>query len=153
MFEGHIHSGAFSVFSMPFGPERNDCEEDVAPASDRLDPTRVLVAPAVPEQVGGAIPGGPCGSGAECETPMGTCSTKQANQPTRSTPSTSQSGYEMEIGANIGVAHGGDGLDGSVEALEPRDLGVDGLNYDTGDDGIAAADWLDVTHAMLDAVD
>ena len=139
---------------MPLGPERKDCEDDVSPASDRQDATEVLVAPANPDQMLGPIRGGPCGSGTEYETPTGTCSTKQANQPTRSATSTSQFRYDMGMGANMSVARGCDVLDGLVEALEPREsVVVDGPKYETGDDCIAAADWLDTTHAMLGAVE
>ena len=150
MFERHIQSGAFSVFSVPLGPERKDCEDDVSPASNRQDPVRVFSTAADVEQMGGGVPAGPCGSGAECETPTVICSTKRANQPTRSAPSAS---HEMGMGTNIAVARSVNRLDGSVEALEPRDWGVDGINYETVDDGIAAADWLDVTHSMLGAMD
>ena len=124
----------------------------MSPASNRQDPVRVFSTAADVEQMGGGIPADPCGSGAESETPTGTCSTKPANQPTRSAPSAS---HEMGMGANIAVARRVDRLDGSaeVEALEPQDLGVDGINYETVDDGIAAADWLDVTHSMLGAID
>lgn len=149
-----ISGGHFSVFSTPLGPERKDGEADEPFASDnKQNHAGGLVAAVVPEEPWAPIPVGPC-SGAELETPTGTCSTKPVNQPAISRPSASQPRRELETRPSVGMTHSGDGLDGLVEAPESRDLGlVNGLTYETGDAGIAAANWLDVTHAMLGAID
>ena len=101
-----------------------------------------------------SIPIGPCGSGAELfETVAGTCPPTKVGRAASSAHFSSQPCDEQEIGPGIGVAHsGGGGLDGESGAPE---LGlIDGLNDETtGDDDVVAADWLDVTLAMLGAVE
>lgn len=56
-------------------------------------------------------------------------------------------------GCDVGVSSGfvAPVPDMSLRSLELREVG--GTAQETGDDGIAAADWLDVAHAMLKAFD
>lgn len=114
-----------------------------------------MAAAVSPEETRDVIPTGPCGNAAEREPPTGALSTKQGNQAARPGTSARQPRDELEMRPKTGVARGGDGLDWLVEGLGIPEFGAgyDGLSHGTRDDGIAAADWLDVTHAMLGVFD
>lgn len=141
------------MFSAPSGPEGMI---DEWLAFDEQNHAGVLVAEVVPTETGGPIPVVACSSGVELGTCMDTCLSTQVNQPARSAPSASHSHHGLEMGPKVGVfssIHAGvtlcvDGLAGLGD--DAPDIGCE---YETGDDGIATEDWLDVTHAMLDAIE
>lgn len=134
-----------SAFSTPLGIERKHGEVDLSLASDGQNRAQAVFAGDFPEDTAGPTPVGPCGSGAEREAATGACSTTQANQPARSSPSACHSRHEINVGPSVAVAGGMDGLGASVDAPDTE------FNDETG--GIAGANWLDVTHAMLGAID
>lgn len=136
------------VFSTPLFPESKNREVDASLAFDGKNQARVLAAGVVPEETGDSILVAPCSSGSELETQTGACATKQAEQLSASSASSASHPHdELEVGCNMGVTHGRDGLDSLVEASDMK------FNDETGNCGITAADWLDVTHAMLCAID
>lgn len=131
------------MFSTPLDKERKDEEVDISLALDGQDNAAgALEAAIVPGEMGAAVLVGPCSSGDELETATG-------NQPAMPSPSTHQPWIESEMGPNVGVAcvRSRCGLDASVDALDM------GPEDEAGDGGVAAKNWLDVTHAMLGAID
>lgn len=143
--EGVIAGGALSVFSAPLGPERNGCELGVS--FDEQNHAGALVAGVVLEEMEGPITVDSCSRGGEFETAAGTCVTKQANQPAKSAPFASHPHHELEVVSSMGVANSRGGLDVLVDTPDTE------FKDEIGDAGIAMADWLDVTHAMLGALD
>lgn len=156
-FEGLIASGAFSVFSTPLGcPGGKECEPNAPLACNGRNHSGVSMAAAVVSgEVRDSIPVGPCSRGADLETATGARSTKQVARAARPAPPASHPRSEEEMGPSLGATHNcGGGLDGLIGSPESREFGVvDGFDEETGDDGVDAADWLDVTHAMLGAID
>lgn len=130
------------MFSAQLVKERKDDEVDASLALDGQNNAGVLEEGVVLEEMWGRpIPLSPCSSGGELETASSACSIEQAHQPAW------HPHIELEMGLNVGVSCSWDGLDSSVGApqLEFKD--------ETGDGGITEANWLDVTHAMLCAID
>lgn len=169
--ECFIMREGLSVFSAPSEQARDSC-----PGNKPIDfdGQQQRSARLIPEEgmAGPPIPVAACNGRTDVETPADACSTSpqpaQVDWPARpSAPPASHPHGELETipdtdvvpdTSSKGVMHGKGGLDGLGDppdmAMVSRGLSeVDGLQYATGGDGIAAADWLDVTHAMLSAID
>ncbi|CAM9247501.1 unnamed protein product [Ectocarpus fasciculatus] len=177
--EGFIASRAVSVFSTPpYCTSNNDdlqhprCEENNLQVVDEERHDSMVSAGVIPENATGAIMIAPCTKG---DRPMAsTTSSWESNQepapqlspPTG--PSLCPSHLHCEsvrggagasdtdvlnsavVGCGGGVVSGSIGPVPDMSLISPLLGGVDG-GTEIGDDAIAAADWLDVTHAMLDA--
>lgn len=147
---------AFSVFSIPLGPEGEECEASMPLSCSERNHSGASVAAVFAEEMRDPIPVGSCAGEAELsETATGPCPSAQVDRAARPAPFAPHPRDGQEIGPDIGLTHSGGGqLIGLIGAPELQEFGgVDGLNDDAGDDGVAAADWFDVTLAMLGAVD
>ncbi|CAM9737968.1 unnamed protein product [Ectocarpus fasciculatus] len=178
-FEGIIANQALGVFSTPShcasnnaGVQQPHCKEDDLQVVNRGHYGGIVAVGVIPENATGSIMDAPCSNG---DRPTASTSSWELNQdptPQMSPPvarrlSTSQvhcephgraaGGTDVYSGAVEGC---GDGVVSGLVAPVPDlplglpELGqVDGVPEETGDDTLATADWLDVTHAMLDAID
>eukprot|EP00752_Nemacystus_decipiens_P010138 g9034.t1 len=145
--EGVIESGALSAFSAPVSKEHADGEAIVSLGFDGQNHHEVLVEGVFLEETEGPILAGPCCSVEEAGAAVGAHSTTQANHCAESSPSAFHSFEESGIGPNMGVTCCRHVLDAAVDAS-----GMDSKDEMGGDECIAAADWVETTHAMLGAV-
>ncbi|CAN0140050.1 unnamed protein product, partial [Ectocarpus sp. 12 AP-2014] len=178
-FEGVIASQALSVFSTPplcarncAGSQGTQCEEDYLQAAEEEYHTGIVSAGVIPENATGTMMDAPCSNR---DKPMSSTSSWESDQE----PAPQMS---LPIGPSLstlhvhccepdrGAASGTDVCSGAVEGCGggvvsglvtpvpdmflrlPELAQEDGVPDDTGDDTIASADWLDVTHALLGAV-
>eukprot|EP00752_Nemacystus_decipiens_P011601 g10302.t1 len=158
-FEGLITGGFFSVFSAPLDAEGKERGANAPLAYSEGNHFGVSMTPGAPEEIRDPISVGPHGGGAELSE---TAANSPSSEVGRATLSAPQHCDEQEIGpekSELGqLTRGGyGGSDDLIGAPEPRDVGMvvfGALNDETGDGGVTAADWLDVTLAMLgDATD
>ncbi|CBN75414.1 expressed unknown protein [Ectocarpus siliculosus] len=179
-FEGIIASRARNLFPAPSDctsnntdQQQTNCTEDYLEVVDEEHDGSIISAGVIPEKAIGSIMDAPCSNG---DKPMASTSLWELNQepapqmgpPVGPSLSTSHvhccgpdtgggSGTDIYSGAVEGC--GGGVLAGLVAPVPDMSLRlpeltqVDGVPEETGDDTIAAADWLDVTHAMLGAFD
>lgn len=124
-----------------------------------------------PEGMAGSVPvAASCSSGGaetDLETSVGSCSTDQssmhADQSDWSAPSLSRFLWDAEEATpdadgipttTKGMMHGKGRLGGLGDVPDMRGLSdMGGLQFAAGDADVAAPDWLDVTTAMLSAID
>lgn len=179
LIAGVIASESLSAFTTPPDCSRNTAglqqthlkEEDV-PVVDEEHHCGIVWAGVTPEVVSGSIMDALCSHG---DNPMASTSwwewnherAPQTNPPARLSPSTPPV-HRRESGT--GGIHGTDLFSNAVEGCgadvfsgvvaQFPDIGftspelreVDGATQETVDDAIAVKDWLDATHAMLDAI-
>ncbi|CAM9167230.1 unnamed protein product [Ectocarpus fasciculatus] len=164
---GIIASESLSVFSTPRGCCGNLKEED-GPAVDEQHHSGIVWAGVTPENMSVSIMDALASNGIK---PMTSTSSSEWNHeyvplttpPARSSPSTP---HDDRRESGKGETHGTDLISDAVEGVfsgvvdQFSDIGftspelreVDGATQETVDDAIAVADWLDATHAMLDAI-
>ncbi|CAM9440234.1 unnamed protein product [Ectocarpus fasciculatus] len=173
--EGVIGSQAMSVFSTPPHCTSNctgsqpECEQDDSQVGhEEHHNSSIGSVGAVPENATGATMGAPCSTGDKPKASTSSWELNQASSPRTGPPdgpSVSASHLHCEFargGASDTDFHSGAvvGCSGSVDsglvgqvpgisATSPLLGDVDG-GSEMWDDPIAAADWLDVTHGMLD---
>ncbi|CAN0123820.1 unnamed protein product [Ectocarpus sp. 6 AP-2014] len=178
-FEGIIASQARSIFPAPSdctsnntGLQQTHCTEDNLEVADEDHDGGIVSAGVIPGNAIGSIMAAPCSNG---DKPMSSTSSWELNQePTPQIgppvgPSLSTSHVHCEPGRE--AASGPDACSGAVEECSggvlsglvtpvpdvslrlPELRQADGVPEDTGEDTIATADWLDVTHAMLGEID
>ncbi|CAM9364984.1 unnamed protein product [Ectocarpus fasciculatus] len=167
LVEGIIASESLSVFSTPRGCCGNLKEED-GPAVDEQHHSGIVWAGVTPENMSVSIMDALASNGIK---PMTSTSSSEWNHeyvplttpPARSSPSTP---HDDRRESGKGETHGTDLISDAVEGVfsgvvdQFSDIGftspelreVDGATQETVDDAIAVADWLDATHAMLDAI-
>ncbi|CAM9576285.1 unnamed protein product [Ectocarpus fasciculatus] len=176
--EGLIASQAMSVFSTPPHSTSNctgshpECEQgDSQVVHEEYHTSSIGSVGATPENATGSTIVAPCSTGDKPKASTSSWELNQASTPQTGPPdgpSLSASHLHCEFarggasdtdaysGAVVGCGGGVDsGLVGRVPGMSVTSplLGdVDGAS-EMGDDTIAAADWLDVTHGMLDATD
>ncbi|CAM9627688.1 unnamed protein product [Ectocarpus sp. 12 AP-2014] len=176
--EGVIASKAVSVFSTPLycssncvGPQTT-CKREVSPIVVEEHHDSMVSVGVIPENATGAMMVAPFSNG---DKPMASTSWWELNQepvPQMSPPagpslfSADLHGELFREGASDTDVYGG-AVEGCGVGVVPDLAGqvpdmsltspllgvVDGGTEEIGDDTVAAADWLDVTHAMLDATD
>ncbi|CAN0123755.1 unnamed protein product [Ectocarpus sp. 6 AP-2014] len=178
-FEGIVASQARSIFPAPSdctsnntGLQQTHCTEDSLEVVDGDHDGGIVSAGVIPEKAIGSMMDAPCSNG---DKPMASTSSWELNQqpaPQMGPPvGPSLSTSHVHCGPDTGAASGTDIYSGAVEGCGggvlsglvapdpdmflrlPELTQVDGVVEETGDDTIAAADWLDVTHAMLGAID
>ncbi|CAN0026666.1 unnamed protein product [Ectocarpus sp. 4 AP-2014] len=179
-FEGIIASRARRIFPAPSdctstntGLQHTHCREDYLEVVDEEHDGGIVPAGVIPENAIDSIMDAPCSNG---DKPMASTRSWELNQepppqespPVGPTLSTSRVHCcEPDRGAASGThvcsdaveGYGGGVLSGLVASVPNRSLRlpeltqVDGVPEETWDDAIAAGDWLDVTHAMLGAID
>ncbi|CAM9311543.1 unnamed protein product [Ectocarpus sp. 12 AP-2014] len=178
-FDGIIASQAFSVFSTPpdctsnyVGLQHTHCEEEDVPVVDEERDGSIAWAGATPGEVAGSVVGAPCPNGVK---PMASTSWWALNQepapqtspPAGSSPSPSHLHREPGRGGASGTAVFNSAVEGccggalsglmgqapgmSLAWQELRD--ANSVPEENGDETIAEADWLDVSRAMLGAID
>ncbi|CAM9272842.1 unnamed protein product [Ectocarpus sp. 12 AP-2014] len=175
-FEGIIASQALSVFATPplcasncAGSQGTQCEEDNLQAAEEEYHTNIVSAGVIPENATGTMTDAPCSNGDNTSSwELDQEPAPQMSPPIGPRLSTSHvhccepdrgaaSGTDVCSGAVEGC--GGGVVSGLVAPVPdvflrlPELAQEDGVPEDTGDDTIASADWLDVTHALLGAVD
>ncbi|CAN0124148.1 unnamed protein product [Ectocarpus sp. 6 AP-2014] len=178
LIEGMIASQALSVFSAPTHStsnctdSQNECEEAGLQFVDEEQDSSMVSVGATPEVATGSIMDAPCTNGDKPMTSTYSWELNQEPMPRTSPtvgPSLSpshlhckpvrggESGTDVLNSALVGCGGGVlPGLVGQVPDMSltsPLSGDIDGARDEMWDDTIAAADWLDVTHAMLDATD
>ncbi|CAM9567655.1 unnamed protein product [Ectocarpus fasciculatus] len=177
--EGILANHALGVFSAPSdctsqnaGLQESHCKEDNLQVVDEEHRSGIVSGGFISDNATGSIMGAPCSNG---DKPIASTSLWELNQepaPQASQaaePSSSHSYIHCE--PDRGAASGNDGYGGAVEGcggdvvsglvapvpdmsfrlVDLRQVG--GPPEEAGDDAISTADWLDVTHAMLAAID
>ncbi|CBN75415.1 expressed unknown protein [Ectocarpus siliculosus] len=178
-FEGIIASQARSIFPAPSNCSSNNtdlqqthCTEDSLEVADEDHDGGIVSAGVIPENAIGSIMAAPCSNG---DKPMASTSSWELNQepalPMSPPVGPSLSTSHVHCEPDRGAASGPDACSGAVEGCGggvlsglvapvpdvslrlPELRQADGVPEDPGEDTIATADWLDVTHAMLGAID
>lgn len=143
--------------STPLDPEY-DCDEKKPPGLDGHVQTGVT-SPGIASEAIESTPIGPCGSRTEFAT-MKACKGTETSEYHTNPHCGSDRMLEADA-VNIGgkgVMRGDSGISGSGASdttLEMPNIfsDTDGPTVDLEEDSIAAADWLDVSQAMLDPID
>ncbi|CAM9343803.1 unnamed protein product [Ectocarpus sp. 12 AP-2014] len=174
-FEGSIASQARSIFPTPSdyssnntGLQRTHCSKDYLEVVDEDHDGGIVPAGVNPENATGSMMDAPCSNGEKLMSVTSSWELDQEPAPQMGSPvgqslSTSHAHCEPDRGAAsdadayTGAVEGGGGgvVSGLVDPVPDMSLRlpeltqVDGVPEETGDDTIATADWLDVTHAML----
>ncbi|CAN0270947.1 unnamed protein product [Ectocarpus sp. 12 AP-2014] len=178
-FEGIIASQARSIFLAPsdctsnnIGLQQTHGTDDYLEIVDEEHDGGIVSAGVIPENAIGSMVDAPCSNG---DKPMTSISSWELNQepaPQMGPPvGPSLSTSHVRCGPDTGAASGTDIYSGAVEGCGGEVLSglfapvpdmslrlleltqVDGVPEEIGHDTIAAADWLDVTHAMMGAID
>ncbi|CAN0400626.1 unnamed protein product [Ectocarpus sp. 12 AP-2014] len=179
-FEGIVASQARSIFPAPSdctnstnaGLQQIHCTEDYLEVVDEDHDGGIVSAGVIPEKEIVSMMDAPCSNG---DKPTASTSSWVGNQepapqmgpPVGPNLSTSHvhrrpdmgAGSDTDIYSGAIEGCGGELLSGFVAPVPdmflrlPELTQVDGVPEETGDDTIAASDWLDVTHAMLGAID
>ncbi|CAM9443650.1 unnamed protein product [Ectocarpus sp. 12 AP-2014] len=178
-FEGVIASQARSIFPAPSNSTNNNtglqqthCTEDYLEVVDEHHDGGIVSAGVIPENAIGTMMDVPCSNGDKPMSSTGLWELNQKPAPQMGPPvGPSFSTSHVHCVPDRGAASGTDIYSGAVEGCGggvvtglvvpvpdtflrlPELAKEDGVPEDTGDDTIATADWLDVTHAMLGAVD
>ncbi|CAM9468849.1 unnamed protein product [Ectocarpus fasciculatus] len=175
--EGIIANQDMSVFSTPLhctsnnaGVRHPHCKEDHLDIVDEEHHGSMVSAGVIPENATGSIMFAPCCSGDKPKASTSSWELSQAPAPQAGPPggpSLSTSHVYCEPGrggASDSDVYGGaiEGCGGiskwvahvpDVSLIPPELRDVDGAPEETREEPFGAADWLDVTHAMLGAVD
>lgn len=165
--ESVIASGAFSGFWISLDPEQHNCEEKSSDFGGQTQ-SEVVLAGIAPAATISSASIAPCGGGVKLDTttnrqPNQDPVQQHLNSAVTHAPSPFHPHLESEVVLNTavavssgtGVVHGGGDIAG-LGALDttlalPGFIEMGGPTSDSGGDGLAAADWVSITHAMLDA--
>ncbi|CAN0152702.1 unnamed protein product [Ectocarpus fasciculatus] len=152
------------------GSRRADCTDDNLQAAGKAHKTNNVSVGVTPENTTGSIMDAPCSNSDEPTASSSSCESHQELEPQTSRASRSSSSISHvhrglgRGGANdtaVGVDGGdGGGVSSGLVArvrdecsTSPESPEEDEATEATEDNPVAAADWLDVTHAMLVALD
>lgn len=167
--EGVIANEALSAPSIPRGLERQYLEHGESRDFDHLNQSGVVSAGISSHDVNGSTSVGPSHGRIELDT--STSAFHGDQEPAqhmdfhaRSAPCLYHPHRESQVSLNTEVTssgtrmvHGSGDTDGfgppGTSLMLPRSSETRTPTFHAEDDGIAAADWVDITHAMLDSTD